>query len=106
MMRLDVVVTQFPDLEIVELTGWIEQGWVMPESDGAFQTIDVARVHLIYELRRDLGIAEDAVPMILGLLDQVYDLRATLKAVSGALERQPPDVRDAVLTAMAGTAAP
>ena len=106
MMRLDVVVTQFPDLQIMELTGWIEQGWVTPGPDGAFQTIDVARVRLIYELRRDLGIAEDAVPMILGLLDQVYDLRATLKAVSGALERQPPDVRDAVLTAMAGTAAP
>jgi len=106
MMRLDIVVTQFPDLEIVELTGWIEQGWVTPEHDGAFQTIDVARVRLIYELRRDLGIAEDAVPMILGLLDQVYDLRATLKAVSGALERQPPEVRDAVLAAMAGAAAP
>jgi len=106
MMRLDIVVTQFPDLEIIELTGWIEQGWIRPEADGGFETIDVARVRLIYELRRDLGIAEDAVPMILGLLDQIYDLRATLKGISAALETQPPAVRDAVLAAMAGTAAP
>lgn len=106
MMRLDVIVTQFPDLEIVELTGWIEQGWVRPEPDGMFETIDLARVRLIYDLRRNLGVQEDAVPMVLALLDQVYDLRRTLKAVSAALDTQPPDVRDAVLAAMAGTAAP
>jgi chaperone modulatory protein CbpM len=105
MMRLEMVVTQFPDLEIVELTGWIEQGWIRPEPDGAFQTIDIARVRLIYDLRRSLGVEEDAVPMILALLDQVYDLRATLKAVSAALDGQPPAVRAAVLAAMAGAAA-
>lgn len=106
MMRLDLVVAEFPDLEIVELTGWIEQGWVRPGPDGAFETIDIARVGLIYDLRRGLGVAEDAVPVILSLLDQVYDLRATLKAVSAALDTQPPAVRAAVLAAMAGAAAP
>lgn len=106
MMRLDVIVTQFPDLEIVELTGWVERGWVRPEPDGVFQTIDLARVRLIYDLRRGLAIAEDAVPMILALLDQIYDLRATLKSVSAALDTQPPAVRAAVLAAMAGAAAP
>jgi len=106
MMRLELIVTQFPDLEIVELTGWIDRGWVRPEPDGLFEAIDIARVRLIYDLRRSLGVAEDAVPMILALLDQVYDLRTTLKAVSAALETQPPGVRDAVLAAMAGAAAP
>ena len=81
-MQLELIVAQFPDLEIVELSGWIEQGWVRPEADGALETIDIARIRLIYDLRRSLGIDQDAVPMILSLLDQVYDLRATLKAVS------------------------
>jgi chaperone modulatory protein CbpM len=106
MMRLDVIVTQFTDLEIVELAGWIEQGWVWPEPDGMLETIDIARVRLIYDLRRNLGVQEDAVPMVLALLDQVYDLRRTLKAVSAALDTQPPAVRDAVLAAMAGAATP
>jgi len=106
MIRLEVIVTQFPDLELVELTGWIDRGWVRPEPDGRFEPIDVARVHLIYDLRRGLGVAEEAVPMMLALLDQVYDLRTTLKAVSAALEIQPPGVRDAVLAAMANAAAP
>lgn len=104
-MQLELIVAQFPDLEIVELSGWIEQGWVRPEADGALETIDIARIRLIYDLRRSLGIDQDAVPMILSLLDQVYDLRATLKAVSAALETQPPPVRAAVLAAMAGAAA-
>jgi chaperone modulatory protein CbpM len=106
MMRLDMIVTEFPDLDIVELRGWIDLGWVRPEADGAFDVIDVARVRLIHDLRRDLGIEEAAIPMILSLLDQVYDLRATLKAVSAALDGQPPAVRAAVLAAMAGAAAP
>jgi chaperone modulatory protein CbpM len=104
MMRIEVIVTQFPDLETVELTGWIDRGWVRPEPDGMFDAIDLARVRLIYDLRRGLGVQEDAVPVILALLDQVYDLRLTLKAVSAALGTQPPGVRDAVLAAMAAAA--
>jgi len=104
MMRLELICAEFADLEIAELSAWVEEGWVRPAADGTFETIDVARVHLIYDLRRSLGVEAAAVPMILGLLDQVYDLRATLKAVSGALDRQPPEVRRAVLAAMADAA--
>jgi chaperone modulatory protein CbpM len=109
MMRVDVIIAQFPDLGLVELRGWIELGWVRPEPDGAdwaFENIDVARVRLIYDLRRNFALPEDSVPLILSLMDQVYDLRATLKAVSAALDTQPPEVRKAVLAAMAGAAAP
>ncbi|HLZ64842.1 MAG TPA: hypothetical protein VKQ29_01365 [Aliidongia sp.] len=109
MMRLDVIVGYCPDLGIVELTGWIERGWVRPDRDGAdwaFASVDVARVRLIYDLRRHLGVEEDAVPLILSLVDQVYDLRTTLKAVSAALDTQPAEVRQAVLAAMAPPPAP
>jgi len=106
MMRLEMLITQFPGLDIVELEGWIDLGWVRPEADGALDTIDVARVQLIYDLRRDLGIEAAAIPMVLSLMDQIYDLRTTLKAVSKALDGQPPEVRAAVLAAMAGAAPP
>ncbi|HEV2673097.1 MAG TPA: hypothetical protein VGV37_01065 [Aliidongia sp.] len=106
MMKLEAIVTRFPDLEIVELTAWIEQGWIRLESDTpaawVFDGIDVARIELIYDLRRRLGVQEDTVPMVLSLLDQVYELRATLKAVTGALEHQPAEVRAAVVAALAG----
>jgi chaperone modulatory protein CbpM len=64
-----------------EVTRWIEQSWVLPvEEDGKllFDDIDRARIQLIVELRRDLEVNEEAIPVVLRLLDQVYGLRRTL----------------------------
>jgi chaperone modulatory protein CbpM len=104
MMQFDAVVALFSDLEAAELTGWIEQRWVQPEraaSDGwVFHEIDVARVRLIYDLRRQLDTPEDTMPLLLSLLDQIYELRRRLKSMMRALERQPAEVRAAVIEAL------
>jgi chaperone modulatory protein CbpM len=101
MMRFDAVIALFPDLEAVELTRWIEHRWVRPEPHDIdiwiFHDIDIARVRLIYDLRRDLDTSEETLPVLLSLLDQVYDLRRKLKSVAAALEGQPQDIRDAIL---------
>lgn len=86
MIRLRAVLREIPELDAEELQGWIIQRWVRPEPAGEdylFMEIDVARVRLIQDLRHTMGIAEDTVPLILALLDQVYDLRAALVAVGG-----------------------
>lgn len=104
-MRLEAIIARFPGLEVVELAAWIERGWVRPEpagpEDWTFQEIDIARIQLIIDLRRDMGVPEDAAPLVLSLIDQVYDLRATLKALTRALEAQPEEVRSALLAAIA-----
>jgi len=41
------------------------------------------------------------VPLVLSLLDQVYELRRNLKAMTQALDQQSEDVRAAVLRALA-----
>lgn len=89
-MDITEVTTLFSDLTTVELTHWVEQGWVVPDTDGAllvFREIDVARVRLIHDLRRDMDLGEDAVPLVLSLLDQIYELRSQLKAALRALGR-------------------
>jgi chaperone modulatory protein CbpM len=95
----------FADLGETELVAWIERGWVRPESAAAgwlFQDIDVARVRLIYDLRHGMSVQEDTIPVVLGLLDQVYDLRGTLRTVLRAIEAQPEDVRGPILAALEG----
>jgi chaperone modulatory protein CbpM len=80
-----------------ELTAWIEQRWVLPVEDGGryfFDEADVARVHLIAELRRDLEVNEEAMPVVLRLLDQVYNLRETLDDLNTAIKTLPPKVRE------------
>jgi chaperone modulatory protein CbpM len=102
-MDVTAVIALFPDLTQVELVTWVERGWVIPdtaETGLEFHEIDVARVSLIRDLRHDMDLAEDAIPLVLSLLDQVYDLRRTLKSILGALEHQSADVRSAILAAI------
>jgi chaperone modulatory protein CbpM len=99
MIGLDAVIRLMAGLEEAELRRWIEERWVRPEPASAgylFREVDVARVGLILELRRDLAIDEEAMPVVLHLLDQVYALRRRLKVMRRALEAQPEEVRSAV----------
>ena len=103
MMRIEAVIALLGDLQPPELISWIERGWVQPDSAGnvwEFHEIDVARVRLVRELRHDMALGEEAMPVVLSLLDQVYDLRGALKRIAGALEAQPPEVRAAVIEAL------
>jgi chaperone modulatory protein CbpM len=101
MKTLAQVVLAVERVERVELTAWVERGWVAPAGrQGAellFSELDVARVCLICDLVKDLAVEEETVPLVLSLLDQVYTLRRELNALTAAIQRQPDDVRRAIL---------
>jgi len=104
MKTLSEVVVIVGRVDRVELHRWVELGWVAPERAGdearaepAFSEIDIARVRLICDLRRDLAVEEETVPLVLSLLDQLYAMRRQMKALRGALQRQPDDVRRAIM---------
>jgi chaperone modulatory protein CbpM len=66
-------------LEVLEL--WIEQRWLIPEEAGAgliFSETDMARAHLILQLKDDLGANDEGIDVILHLVDQVHGLRRAL----------------------------
>lgn len=99
MTNFDAVLRLIRGLEPAELRLWIQERWVRPESQGegyVFHEVDIARVRLIVELRHELAVDEEALPVILDLLDQVYDLRRRLRAIGEALDAQPDSVRQAV----------
>ena len=94
MITLNAVVTRTPGLEQQELERWIVENWVRPEQEGGeylFHDVDVARVELILELRHELDIDEVAIPLVLSLLDQVYDLRRRMRQLGEALSEIAPD---------------
>ena len=102
-MQLEIVASLFPDTSAVEITTWVERGWVQPEMSDAgwvFHEIDVARVRLIRELRHDLDLDEDVPPVVLSLMDQVHELRRTLKGVLSVVGRQPAGVQQAILAVL------
>ena len=68
-------------LEVTTLDVWLEQSWLLPDASGAelrFTEIDVARVHLIRDLKGDLGVNDEGVDVILHLVDQLHGLRQAL----------------------------
>ena len=96
MIALAALLEEVGGLDAAELTRWIEARWVLPEPQGqsyVFHEVDVARVHLIVELRRELLIDDEAMPLVLNLLDQIYALRSRLRAYNAALEALPPDLQ-------------
>jgi chaperone modulatory protein CbpM len=101
MRTLSEVVRLVGRVDRVELTHWVELGWVTPErperEEPAFSELDVARVCLICDLRHDLAVEEETMPIVLSLLDQIYTLHRQMNALSGALRQQPEEVRRAIL---------
>ncbi len=84
-----------------ELAAWIEQEWVLPARQGdthVFNDADVARVRFICELRRDMAVNDEAVPVVLQLLDQIYALRDTLAELRSAIDAASPAAREEILS--------
>jgi chaperone modulatory protein CbpM len=105
MISFDALMRLIGDVQAEELRRWIDERWVRPEGDGpayVFHEVDVARVRLIRELRFELAIDDEAMPVVLRLLDQVYALRRRLRAAREAIEAQPDAVRRAVRARLGG----
>ncbi|GAB0113232.1 chaperone modulator CbpM [Acidisoma sp. C75] len=88
-------------LDPEDLRRWIANAWVRPDGGpGAyrFREIDVARVRLIVQLREDMGLDEGAVPVVLSLLDQLYESRRNLRRLHAAMEATlPPELRSRLI---------
>jgi len=96
MITIEVLCRTIGGVEPGEIERWIRERWVLPErNEGVyvFHEIDVARVRLILEMKRDLAINEEAMPVVLGLLDQLYALRHRMRSLSAAIDALPAELR-------------
>ena len=107
MIGFDELMRRFAGLNAAELSRWVENRWVVPETAAeeggerwVFHEVDVARVELILDIRREFAVDDEALSLVLGLLDQVYSLRRQMRRLCDALEQQPPEIRDAIRRAL------
>ena len=76
---------------------WVDAGWLAPgRVSGActYTEIDLARTRLIQDLTRDLGVNDEGIPIILGLVDQLHGLRRVLSEVLVVLRARPANARE------------
>ncbi|RIA56831.1 chaperone modulator CbpM [Dichotomicrobium thermohalophilum] len=97
------VILEVEGVSETDLRVWIEYGWIRParsEEDYTFTEVDIARVSLIADLRQRMGINDEAVPVVLDLMDQIYGLRRELRRVLDVVDRQPEPERSRILQAL------
>jgi len=76
-----------------EITRWVELTWLRPDGSPGFwlfREVDVARVRLIADLRA-LHMDEEAMPVVLSLLDQLYAARRHMRLLQQAVDEAAPD---------------
>jgi len=74
-----VEVTEITGIESSTIELFIHQNWISPVEKNSLDEEDLARVQLIEELRSRIGTNDEAIPIILHLLDQVYHLRSQIR---------------------------
>src|SRR4029077_12290761 len=98
MRRLSEVEDEL-SLEGTVLRNWIEQRWIRPtlnDGEPLFDEADMARARLIAELRQDYNVSDEAMPVVLQLLDQVYALRKALNDLTQAIKACPSEVQEMI----------
>jgi chaperone modulatory protein CbpM len=92
------VIARVQHLTVTRLRVWVSQGLIKPDDETApdFSEADIARAALISDLEDELGFAEEDVPVLLNLIDQIHGLRSELRGLLEALDDLPPDVRNTV----------
>ncbi|MCJ7526667.1 MAG: chaperone modulator CbpM [Methyloceanibacter sp.] len=92
------IVARVQRLTVTRLRVWVAQGWIKPADTTAqgFSEADLARAALITNLEDELGFAEEDVPVLLNLIDQIHGLRSELMGLLDVLDELPPEMRATV----------
>ena len=97
------VVERIERLTLRELRLWVREGLVQPslsERGPVFDDLDIARLRLLCDLRKDMGVPNSVVPTVLTLIDNLHRTRRDLRRITEAIEEQPLEVRRAVVASV------
>lgn len=95
-----MVVAEVRRLTLRDLRRWVREGWVRPamgEAGPVFDKLDVARLRLLCDLRQEMALPADALPVVLTLIDRLHEARRETRLLLEALGEQPEGVRRAVI---------
>lgn len=95
MSRADLLAL-IPDLTDARLDALTEAGIVSPvhaEAGDRFRDLDAARLQLALDLEDVFELHDEALGLVLSLIDQLNGARGDMRAVLGALAEEPPETR-------------
>ena len=84
------------DLDAEHLDRYIRAGVVVPvqsSSGPLFRELDLARLNLVVELTEGYHLDEEALALVMSLVDQLHGLRGDMRAILDAVAREPAETR-------------
>ena len=103
MMSVEDLVEAISALQRSDLEAWIREELVTPRHEAGtplFTDMECARVRLICTLHYELEIDPETLPVVLSLVDQLYDTRQRLLSLTAAVATQDKDIQAAIIAAM------
>lgn len=95
-LSAEETLAEVPPLTRARLETWVRAEVVRPvpgPRGPAFRRLDVARLRLACELSDEFALEDDALALVLTLVDRLQRAEAELSALAGALAEQPEPVR-------------
>ena len=93
---LTETLTLVADLGDEQLQRYIRAGVVLPVQSPQgplFRELDLARLQLVVDLAEGYHLDEEALAMVLSLVDQLHGLRGDMRAMLDAVAREPVETR-------------
>lgn len=99
----DEVVTTISGLTRRQLYAFVNAQIVTPmqsELGPVYRQMDLVRIELLCELSEQFDLGDDALGVVISLIDQLHGVRAELRAVVDAIAQEPADVGERVREAV------
>jgi len=103
MMSIDSLVAAIAVLQRSDLDTWIRENLVVLQQETGtphFTELECARVRLICTLHYELEIEFDTLPVVLSLVDQLYNTRQRLLSLTAAVAAQDKTIQAAIIAAI------
>ena len=95
----DELVSAVANLTRKRLISFVEAEIIVPvQSDAGhvYRHIDIARIELLCDLSEHFDLQDDALGIVISLVDQLHGVRAELRCVLDAVEQEKSDVRNRI----------
>lgn len=98
------VIAAVARLDHARLTRFLRAEVVRPADAGGhavYRQVDIARMELLCDLCDDFDLGDDALGMVMALIDQLHGTRSDLRALMRALAEESDEVRRRVMARLA-----
>ena len=94
---------QVSEISREQLESYIRSGVVQPVQSQAgprFRDLDIARLRLVADLSEGYHLDDEALTLVLSLVDQLHGLHGDMRAILDAVAREPVETRARLKTAI------